>query len=437
MDHDAERGRACSPSGGGVSLEPFDELLLADSRHDFPMTFFLECRIAGAVASDRFRRAVQEASRRHPRLRSRVVRRVGRAVWLSPDVEPVVVTDDDHDPDPWRRIDLTRESGVRIVVRSRSGGITSVTLVVHHAACDGIAACEYLDDIWSCYDGVPMQGFSRGRGRDPSPAAPRGDGPLGEAIRFMTFQPAALRPVVEPGDSAVTRSRVEPPFAVVSYDALATARLHEAARRRQATVNDLVLAAVARASAAWIEAAGRRAKGVRITMPVNIRPPGSRQPACNGIGYAFLDRSVGASLDRDVLVADFAAASRWIVSSGAAVRFNEALELVSRLPWALRLVSRLPGCRSTVIVSNLGDVSRRMREGEAPIDVQQRPIMRKIVGYAGVPPLRPGTNAAIGIMRNRETLNVCCASSVRRDPREGGRVFLDLVVRELDAFAPV
>jgi len=411
---------------------PFDQLLLADARPSHPMCFFLECHVSGELAFDRFCAAVGDASGRHPRLRSRLGRQAGRPVWLSPDVSPTVVVAGEDDSDPWRGIDLTRESGVRVVLRPVSDGTTAITLVVHHAVCDGIAACEFFGDVWASYGGVPARKFSPGRSRNSAEAVAPQAGVLREAVGFATFRPAALVSVATP-PAVVETPALAPPFAVLTYDAVATSRLRDAARRRGATVNDLVLAAVARACLAWNEGAGRRSRGVRITMPVSTRLVGAREPACNGIGYAFLDRRRTACHDRDALVTDLAAASRWIVSSGAAERFNQVLAVIARWPWALRLVTRLPGCLSTVIVSNLGDVGRRMRTGTPQVRLPDRSGSVTIVGFAGVPPLRPGTRAAVAVLGFGDVMNICCASSAMRDPRTGGRAFLALVARELDA----
>lgn len=428
------------PSAVGEPLAPFDHLMLVDARPGHPMCFFLECIVDGHLDEERLRTAVDLAARRHPRFCSRVAWRGGRPHWLVPDVRPAFVWHPQADGlDPWRPIDLERESGVRIVARAIGPRLHGIGMVVHHAVCDGIAACEFMGDLWARYEGLEPRGFSRpatrgGEGPQPTPfEQPPAIDPVGEAIAFTRFFPAALARM----RSAATEPRtaaIEPPYATIELDEACTSRLRAAAAARKATVNDLIVAAVMRASLRWNDRAGKRRGGVRVTMPVSTRAPRQHEPASNEISYAFLDRSSGACRDREALVDSLATASRWILASNAVVGFLEAVRFLSKSPLILKAVTRLPICLSTVIVSNLGDVSRRMRAGVPKIEGRDAPGGLVILGFRGVPPLRPRTRASVGVLPYAGTTTLCCLCSAGPNPQAAGRAFLDLIRQELDGF---
>jgi hypothetical protein len=428
------------PPAVGEPLAPFDHLMLVDARPGHPMCFFLECIVEGDLEEERLRKAVDEAARRHPRFCSRVAWRGGRPHWLLPDVQPAFVWHPQAEAmDPWRPVDLERESGVRIVARPIGPRLHSVGMVVHHSVCDGIAACEFMGDLWACYEGLEPRGFSRpatrgNEGPKPTPGEqPPAINPVGEAIAFARFFPAPLART----RSAATEPRsdaVEPPYATIELDEAFTSRLRAAAAARKATVNDLIVAAVMRASLRWNDCAGKRRGGVRVTMPVSTRAPRQREPASNEISYAFLDRSREACRDRESLVGSLAAASRWILASGAVVGFLEAVRFLSKSPLLLKAVTRLPICLSTVIVSNLGDVSRRMRAGVPKIDGRDAPGGLVIRGFRGVPPLRPRTRASVAVLPYAGTTTLSCLCSAGPNPQAAGLEFLELIRRELECF---
>jgi hypothetical protein len=187
-----------------------------------------------------------------------------------------------------------------------------------------------------------------------------------------------------------------------------------------------------RAAVAWNTRIRRRPGNVRVTMPVNLRQPGQREPANNHLGYAFLDRTAAQCTDPRSLTASIASATRWILDHNAAAFFLSAIHFLARWPWMLRLTTRLPLCISTVVVSNVGDPSRRMRSGVGRVDGLDAPGDLVIQSFFGVPPLRPRTRAAIGVTTYAGRLSLCCLCSTHREPREGARQFLDIVRRELE-----
>jgi hypothetical protein len=342
---------------------------------------------------------------------------------------------EDGSDDPWRPVDIERESGMRVVARMLGPQRYCILMVVHHAVCDGIAACEFWGDLWACYDGVEPPAFSamspRASAAPVPKCVPTTADTVRESLAFARFFPMPLKVV----PSAAPEAAAAAPYATIELDAAFTSRLRAAAVARNATVNDLIVAAVMRASLAWNDRAGMRRGGVRVTMPVSTRAPRWRLPASNGISYAFLDRSRDACRDRESLVRSLASASRWILASGAVGGFLEAVRFLARSPRLLKAVTRLPICVSTAIVSNVGDVGRRMRAGVPKLDGRDAPGGLVIRGFRGVPPLRPHTRASVGVLTYAGSTTLSCLCSAGPDPRTAGRELLELIRGELEGWA--
>lgn len=456
MDAHSEHPSSAKPanSAAGRPLAPFEQLMLVDDRPGHPMCFYLECVVEGPLQENRLRDAVQAAARRHPLLCSRVGSRGGRPVWLAPDVLPTVVWNPAAPGGrPWRPFDLCGESGVRIVVLSVGETRHRVVMQVHHAVCDGVAGCEFFGDLWAAYAGTEPRPFSGPRAarlpaadgeRREAAAIDATGGSAGAAWAFARFWPKPLACLPDGRDATTADHRSAagsrrdphaPPYEWLDLDPAAAERLRLAASSDGVSLNDLIVAAVMRAAVEWNVRVGRRPGNVRVTMPVNLRQPGQREPASNHLGYAFLDRTAAECGDAKSLAASIAAATRWILDHDAAAVFLGAIGFLARWPWLLTLTSRIPLCISTVVVSNVGDPSRRMRSGVGRVEGLDAPGDLVIRGVLGVPPLRPRTRAAIGVTTYAGRLSLCCLCSAHPDPHEAAARFLDLVSHELTAMA--
>lgn len=409
------------------ALTPFEQLLLRDQRSGFPMCFFLLCEVEGPLDTPRLQGALQEAAERHPLLCSRIRDTWWRPSWRAPDVVPVLESFPlgSSPPgirnDPWRPIDIRRTSGVRMVAIERAHDAWEVVLMIQHAACDGLSGLEFLGDVWSRYHGsepapfrtptrvVRRRSDSSERGADPSapspqPTSDRGhaaSGLGGETARFAGFLPARLArgPVLSPSrPETLPAAGPSLPFFTVSLSAEQTASIKQRAAADGASLNDVAVAAVMRAVAAWNEAAGHPAAQIRVTMPASLKAPGTRAPACNDMGYAFLDRTAEACRAPVDLIRSLAAASRWIQEHRAAGLFLDTLAIIDRFPPGLWLLTRLPVPLSTAVVSFVGNVGPRLRANVPRDGGCDLPGGLRIGAVKGVPPIRPGTRLGVGLV---------------------------------------
>jgi hypothetical protein len=210
--------------------------------------------------------------------------------------------------------------------------------------------------------------------------------------RGPTFPPTLSRSSAPPGAGPSL------PFAAVCFTAEETTSIKQRAAASGASLNDVAVAAVMRAVAAWNEDAGHPARQIRITMPASLKSPGKRAPACNDMGYAFLDRTAEECRAPAHLIRSLAIASRWIQEHRAAGTFLDTLAIIDRFPPALWLLTRLPVPLSTAVVSFVGNVGPRLRANVPRDGGCDLPGGLRISAVKGVPPIRPGTRLGVGLV---------------------------------------
>ena len=446
-----ERTETDRPDAAIRPLDPLAELMLLDTRPQYPMGFFVECGCAGSLDRERLREALNAVAGRHPNAASHVVWRAGRPFWKSTTTPPAFLWDPQAARvDPWRPFDLSRETGLRLIVfptrsRGESSEAWKLVLFGHHAVCDGLAACELLGEIWTRYADQPMPDLNRSEAnfsgststppppasgtKEEKPIAQRLSSVLAEAFRFLIFFPATLarksiatqrRELTDttyaetPVDSSTDAEvNVHPPYRLLSFTADQMNALRNAAEERNVTLNTLILSTSMRVFATWNKEVTGSRGGIRVTMPVSLRQDGLRRPAQNQIGYAFLDRSFADCQEEETLIQTLSEASGWIKDSGAAGMFITAIGILRKIPGLLWLILRLPVCFSTAVVSNLGDSARCLRTELCDSDAVRIADDAVVTHVVGVPPVRPRTAASLGIARYGDRLYVACLTDGR------------------------
>ena len=439
-----DRTGTAGAEGSFRPLDPLAELMIFDTRPGYPMAFSVECGCEGSLDREKLERALSEVTRRHPNTRSRLGWKGGRPFWRSPDVAPTLIWDPHpQDETPWRPFDLSRESGLRLIVLFATPDYptldnptldnpNTVRLILfgHHALCDGLSACELWGEIFSHYEGQSLKPLADEAAdtvaersqSDPQeemskPISQQLSAVLAEALRFLCFFPARLATPGSRQDRFVCAPPAPsnaPPYRLCVFNAEELEQLRNLAAERSVTLNDWILAASMRAFAAWNAETRRIRGGIRVTVPVSLRQGDARLPAENRIGYAFLDRKIERCRDLDSLAASLAKATGWIKESGAAGMFITALKVLRRIPGLLWLILRLPICFSTAVVSNLGNAEMRMR-AELPHCGSGQQVGDVVITHlVGVPPVRPGTAASVGIARYGGRLWVSCLADEQR-----------------------
>ena len=425
------------------ALNPFDLLMLLDERPGYPMCFFLETSFHGLLDIDRLKVAFTNATKRHPRLRSRVKQTSTGWHWAPVTAEFSLIVlqrntskQSDDDQFAFRAFRLQHEPGIRGVLFENGDSKYSLVLQVHHSICDGLSGLEFLGDVWSLYHGADPPRLKRPGNRKveelPSQTNDHSQTPsyVSAAWSFASFLPAKL---VAPPRKLLSQTSNRP-YHTKRLTKQETKLVQSAAATLGTAVNDLLLSAAMRVLCCWNASHGRPRGAVRINMPVSLRPPGSRDQARNQIGYAFLDRSPVACESAVELAKSMATASRWIQSSGAAAIFLTVLSRLARCPWLLRLLTRLPLSLSTAVISNVGNVQTRMRSRVPRHNGCDCPGNLTITDLVGVPPVRPGTALAVGITCYAGQLSVTALTDPATFSDTETLKLSEMIVSELLAF---
>lgn len=364
-----------------------------------PCTVHLEAQVPGHLDEAALRLAVRAALAELPRA---MVRRAAASWWRRgyewelqqvPDVDPVFVAAwaDQDELNQVRAgflsaaLSLDYSPPLRILLAAGPGE-DRVIVNAHHAALDGISCLELLRAVSRHYPGAGACA--------PAPPArpPDGPGPPGAAAQAHQADGPGAHPGVNHTPAVRGLAGALPrPAARIAADhqgsdgrgsqpgygfrllRLPVPAGRDRRDRPHATVNDLLIAALIVTVGRWNRSHGRSPGQIRITMPVNTRPPGQASATGNLSRLAAVTALAPASTaDLARMVQDVAAQTRWVKDhpgpqvdpfSRAVARAWCPARIKRRL---LRLALRTAGpllC-DTSLVSNLGLVARPPRFGQ-------------------------------------------------------------------------
>jgi len=361
-----------------IALNILDELYLHLDRDAEPWSVHLEAGVEGRVDADRLADAVLEGARRHPLARARLC--PARAIDLGYEWEvaeelsdaPLEVTDCDDDA----ALAATRERLMStspaldeappfaMTLADHPGG-DAIMLNLNHAAGDGVSAVRLMASILRAYAGEA----------DPQapvdPLAVRDIGALVDSrslpariMRGRTLARQATRVAAPPARIAAEGGDGDRDGYGFEGLRLGPDELQVILDRRTggATVNDVLLGALALTIHRWNERHGEGDGRIGIMMPVNLRPGEWRTEVFgNFASIVSVDLAADEQADLPTAVAAAAERTRQIKDEGGAGLAVDLLELpTATLPTAVKhrfqdLIS-LTGSRfvDTTVLSNLG-----------------------------------------------------------------------------------
>ena len=174
-------------------------------------------------------------------------------------------------------LDRDRPLWAMDVVSPLAGGRTALIWRIHHAMADGMTAMRMARELLldpaetELHDSVPS----------PAGAARPPRGGVAAAARAAARSPAVLRRELGRHASASPLDRPVGPRREVAFVDAPVAELRRIghAAPERATVNDVVLAAVAGGLRGWLERLGARPEGLRAKVPVSLHRPEERDAA--------------------------------------------------------------------------------------------------------------------------------------------------------------
>jgi WS/DGAT/MGAT family acyltransferase len=293
------------------------------------------------------------------------------------------------EPDAAAAFDPARSPWSLTIVDGLDAGRSAIVLRFHHAITDGVGGIALADQLFdharrpdrSAAAGpvmpAPEDRESEPRRLDPRSTASAAAGAARRGAAALVHPAPTLASALRLGRSAARLLAPAPPGSPelagrsldrwLSVHERPLAALHRAAGAAGGTVNDVLLAAVARALASYHQQQGRAVPAVRVTMPISIR---RRDDAAGGNRFVPVrftlpveEPDAGA---RVRIAGDIARGSRSEPALGATDLLATGLNLLPR-----PVVSRLFGgmLRSVdVDVTNVPGLDRPAFVGGARID---------------------------------------------------------------------
>lgn len=406
-----------------LPLTSFEQFMLEEDHPDYPMTFMLRFCLEGRVEVEPLIEALREALERHPLLSSTIGLHKGTQCWFyRTDLIPPIQLDRNVwlREEPWRRpLDLTKETGLRVWGETTASE-THVTLLFHHACCDGIGASQFLEDIAVAYARRVLPEPERPEARTLNPERLRGrllaegrrvaelTGSLLYRIRVIAWHIVRYwgqrtEPLIagrSPVPSRKEDSRPEQSGIVSGVIDKATFRkLREFAKDSGTMLNDILVRDLMRTLAHYNDTSGGRLWRGRICVlvPTSLRGPGDDElPASNVVSYVFLSQSRHQMQDSLKMLHGLNEEMTFVHQVQGGWLFVEVLNVLARIPQWLRWPVRRSRvtCMSTAVLSHLGNLLNSIggRLGTVDGHVRVGNVVMKSVEC--VPPLRRFTNAA-------------------------------------------
>ena len=370
-----------------AQLNILDELYLHLDRPDEPWSVHLEVQAEGRIDEARLADAVREAAARHPVARARMSDSRGTDVryhWeMADELENVPLTVADCRDEPSVEAERERALGCvpsldeappfALTLIHRPSG-DSLILNIHHAAGDGIGALRLMGSILRAYAGEddPLPDVDQVEARDIGQIVStaladrlsRGRALVEHMARFAT-PPARVAP-----DGGV-EERPGYGFELIHLDADEAARAL-ALRRDGATMNDVLLGALAVAIRRWNERHEAGGGRIALMMPVNLRPKEWRfDVVANFASYVTVHVGEDEQDDLDAAVAATADRTGKIKDQGVAGLIVDLLQVPTVLPTGVkqRLQDLIPLTGNlvvdTAVLSNLGRLQGVPHLGDA------------------------------------------------------------------------
>jgi NRPS condensation-like uncharacterized protein len=387
-------------------LNVLDELYLHLDREEEPWSVHVEIRVEGHIDRVRLESAIFAAARRHPLARARLAHSVATDVRYRWEIGDELENIDFEEVEPGRLIQARDRLLSRTPALDRFGPFAVllahepegdvIVLNLHHAAGDGLSALRLMASIARAY----------GDEEDPLPPVDPlevrdvlGMSAAGSVRERLARTRATLdylaRGVSSPARIAPQGADGRPGYGFdrLVFEPDEVERLR-AQRRDGATVNDVLLGALAVAVREWAERHDVDADAVYLMMPINLRPPEWRLDVLGNFA-SYVSVRIGTSGLRSLTGAVQAAteSTRRIKEGGVAGLIVELFAPPTLLPTALkqRMQDLIPLTGNlvvdTAVLSNLGRIDSVPRLGDAG-------VVREI-GFS--PPGRMPLGASFGV----------------------------------------
>lgn len=335
-----------------------------------PWSIQLELRVAGALDEARLRAAVPAGLARHPMSRAKLLparRTDKRWTWMitgAPELDPLRVVDcaDDVALADVRSelhslsVPLAESPPLRLrLARHPLGDVLMVN--ANHAAFDGFGTIEVLRSIARAYveEDEPEAAVDLAHARDVDRLT-RSTSRIERARRLRALADKARDLATPPARLAAQGGSDRPGYGIHQ---ISVAVPHPP---QWATVNDMLLAALNLAIAAWNTEQGTACRRIGVLMPVNLRPPEWKDAVVTNFVSESRVSTTPADRRTSQSILEAVAASTRRIKEGEGAALMDVLARTARLPlWVKQPLSPflwMTGNRlvDTAVLSNLGSI---------------------------------------------------------------------------------
>jgi hypothetical protein len=412
-------------------LTPFEHYMLADDRAAYPMDFFFRFRFEGILDRRCLEQSLAETASRQPLLTSVVSGARPRFFWHPAGVAPrlrVAGRGENSSLLDFPAIDPRQQSGLQAAIETH-GRSSHLWLQVHHCCADAVGVLQFVK-LWfdrykallagespqplfadaSTFDREMAVRFAR-----PELSAWRYLSPSRqERKRLLGFALNRPRRIASPFGQLALRQpeRTRPQMVTASFPLSREA--WQMAKTRlpvPASINDSLLTGLFRALARWNDRMARTQEKycLRIAMPIDLRSTtGERATAMNSVSFVFIDRSAKEIRDRELLDGIYRETD-WIKKNHGAYVLQDVLKALQPLPGGMESLVAPITCTATTILSNLGELSSYLPHSDRLAVGKAR-----LTGVDFLPPIRPGTLAALGVVTYAGRLQASLHFDVRK-----------------------
>jgi NRPS condensation-like uncharacterized protein len=408
--------------------------MLCEDSPSHPMCFFLRLKFTGHLDSGLLDAALAQAVARHPLLSS-IVKQDGRKrkYWQSfaekiYSVQWQTVSSDGQ-PHSAVHIDLENQPGMIVSGYKKQGG-DELVFQFHHACCDAIGGLQLIEDVllayakrvdgnhdegspvaWRAIDSkqLPLRAkFGLTRWQLLAKLKQQAVGLIG-AWQFLMRTPAQL----SDANPAASDSAMSSPFPA-AYTANITTTVTESwidqSRASKTTFNNLLICKLLRAISDFRSSRNPSPdrRWLRLSIPVNLRRAGTENlSAANVVSMIFIDRRSEDLADEEKLLRSVHDQTQQIKDLDLGLTFPLSLRLFTSLPGYQKRMQRMrsdPRCRCTAVLSNLvrplSNTPLSRRDGKLILGDSE------LTGIEFLPPVRPGTAAAFGVLTYSDQLSI-------------------------------
>ncbi len=416
-----------------LEFTPFEYYYFLDDGPAYPTTFPAELHFSGKLDRERFRAALAAVVERHPLLAACADDRQRVPRWV--EVEPRELHLDWQgiaaplDYPAGAALNLRAQPALRTWVRADDNS-ARVVFEFHHAACDGLAGLQFVQDFLASYRAVGGEASDRGALRPVDAELLRGRGAIvsDEPLQISAF--AGLRDawytlkvwsailfrapqVVAAPKRTETAVRRNPlTFEVETFSEVESSSLRRAAERLRVTTNDLLLRDFLLVLKQWNADHGAGSQGrLRINVPVNVRTRAdAAMPVANRIGYGFVTAKVSEVDDPRKLLEVVKSETGRIKDWKLALYFLGGLAFGKTIPGLLPWAMRRRCSFATAVLSNVGRFNADPTNRDRHARWTCGDLTLEWIG--GVPPVRQLTRAAVIVIDYAGRTSLC----LRTDP---------------------